>query len=128
MKMTNKESNKKHCILIYEDDFEIMELCKIILNAPDRLIVTRASCDNIIEDAEQIQPNVILMDLWIPKIGGEQATIQLKKNTKTESIPVILFSANDNILEISKKVNADGYLKKPFDIEDLKSAIEKQLK
>ena len=126
--MTTKENNQKQCILIYEDDFEIMELCKIILKSPNRILVTKSSCDNIIEDVEQNHPDVILMDLWIPKIGGEQATIQLKKDTKTASIPVILFSANDNIFEISKKVNADGYLKKPFDIDDLKSTIEKHLK
>lgn len=128
MNMKAEQNTKKECIIIYEDDFEIMELCKIILQAPNRTIVTKSSCDNILEDVALVNPDVILMDLWIPTIGGEQATLQIKSNNSSASIPVVLFSANDNILEISKKVKADGYLKKPFNIEDLKSTIEQHLK
>lgn len=125
--MESEKNKIKQCILIYEDDLEIMELCKIILKNENRIIIGKAFCDDILKDVEQIQPNLILMDLWIPKIGGEQATQQLKNNPDTKGIPVILFSANENILEICEKVNANDYLRKPFDIGDLKSKVEKHI-
>lgn len=125
--MESERSKIKQCILIYEDDLEIMELCKIILKKSNRNIIGKFSCDNISEDVQQINPNLILMDLWIPKMGGEQATNQIKSNPKTKDIPVILFSANENIFEICKKVNANDCLKKPFDIGDLKSKVEKHI-
>lgn len=64
------------------------------------------------------------MDLWIPKIGGEKAVADIKNHPQTQYIPVILFSANIEIEKISKKVNADGYLEKPFDINTLVETIE----
>jgi len=112
------------CVLIYEDDLEILELCKTILEKPNRRIETRSRCENILEDIEKTKPDVILMDLWIPEIGGEQAINIMKQDPTKKEIPVILFSANDGIEEICKKVKASGYLKKPFDIATLKSTIE----
>jgi len=115
------------CILIYEDDLEILHLCKTILTHPDRRIETMTHCENIISDIKQFNPNVILMDLWIPEIGGEKAITLMKNQPGTSDIPVILFSANDGIEDICEKVNADGYLKKPFDIAALKTIIENNI-
>ena len=114
----------KKCILIYEDDLEILNLCKVILSKPDRRIETLSRCEHIISDIRRLKPDVILMDLWIPEIGGEQAVTLMKEHRETRDVPVILFSANDEIVEICEKVEANGYLKKPFDIAALKEIIE----
>ena len=67
------------------------------------------------------------MDLWIPKIGGENAISLMRDDTSTSHIPIILFSANEDIEKISTKVKANGYLKKPFDISIFMQTIEGQL-
>ncbi len=78
-------------------------------------------------DIERIKPNLILIDLWIPEIGGEKATELLKGNPMTSHIPVLLFSANSDIGEICKQVNADGYIAKPFNLVAFKEIIEKYI-
>ncbi|HEY8660145.1 MAG TPA: response regulator [Hanamia sp.] len=114
------------CVLIYDDDQEILLLCKIILERYYH-VETRMKCENIISDISQIKPDIILMDLWIPAIGGEKA-IALKKNDPvTQFVPVILFSANDEIDKICIKTGANGYISKPFDIDTLKEVIEKNI-
>lgn len=60
------------------------------------------------------------MDLWIPEMGGEHAVNLLKGNADTKDIPILLFSANDAIQEISDRLKADGYISKPFDIHAFK--------
>jgi len=65
--------------------------------------------------------------LWIPKIGGENAINLMHENENTKTIPVILFSANDEIEKISKRIDANGYLKKPFDISTFKETIKNNL-
>lgn len=115
------------CVLVYEDDLEISFLCKTILRKPNRRIEMRMKCDNIISDIEQIHPDVILMDLWIPEMGGEKAVSLMKNNPETRHIPAILFSANPDIEKIGRKVNADGFIKKPFDIAELREIIERNL-
>ncbi|MEO5501508.1 MAG: response regulator [Ginsengibacter sp.] len=104
----------KKIILIYDDDEEILELCTAILYEYDFDVKTFSRCENIVEDIQSYHPNLILMDLWIPLIGGEKAIEIVKQNESTKKVPVLIFSANSNIKEISIKVNADGYIEKPF--------------
>ena len=113
------------CILIYDDDVEILEVCKIILHNKNYRVETLSNCENIIADIDLLKPDVILMDLWIPKIGGENAINKMHNNNFTKHIPVILFSANDDIEKIVERTNANGYLKKPFDISTFMQTIEK---
>ena len=117
----------KKCILIFDDDAEILLVCKIILEGENYQVETRIFCDNIIEDITRVKPDIILMDLWIPDIGGENAINLVKKNEATQHIPVILFSANTEIEETFKRVNANGFLKKPFKIDDMLNVIENNI-
>ena len=117
-------SNQK-CVLIYDDDLEILTLCKMIFKKENYRVETRMISDNIIEDIETLHPDIILMDLWLPKIGGEEAIKLMRQNPDYHNIPVLLFSANDEIEKISKSAAATGYVRKPFDIFDLKNEIEK---
>ncbi len=121
------ENNKGKCILIYEDDPEILLLCKTILLKSEYKVAALSRCENVIADIEMLKPDLILIDLWIPEIGGEQAISIIKENPVTTHIPVLLFSANADIKEICKKLNAEGYIEKPFDIHTLKSTIEQHI-
>ncbi len=68
------------CILIYEDDQEILFLCKKLLSKNQYRVETLSRCENVIADIDRIKPNLILMDLWIPDIGGEKAITIIKEN------------------------------------------------
>lgn len=111
------------CILIYDDDLEILLVCKAILEIDDYRVETLTRCENIIDDIDFYKPDIILMDLWIPQIGGENAVLLMHENPDTTHVPVILFSANDEIEKISAKVKANGFLKKPFDISTFRNTI-----
>lgn len=113
----------KKCILIFDDDPEILTVCKLILEQQDYQVETRISCNNVIEDIIEVKPSLILMDLWIPDIGGENAVELIKNNIDIQHIPVIIFSANGEIEEIYKKLHANGFLRKPFDISNFSQII-----
>ncbi|NEN24757.1 response regulator [Cryomorpha ignava] len=117
----------KEKILIYEDDKDIIILCKTVLSQHGFETESREVCENIFDDIESVVPNLILMDLWIPGIGGEKAIDMVKKNDKTKHIPVLVFSANSDIEEIGIKVKADGFVKKPFTITDFVQTIRGHL-
>ena len=114
----------KKSILIFDDDPEILMVCKIILEQNNYKVETRLFCDDIIKDISLVNPDIILMDLWIPTIGGEKAINLMKKNNATRLTPIILFSANVEINIIANRANANGFLKKPFDIKTLLYTIE----
>lgn len=118
----------KKKILIYDDDQGILLLCKAILARFDFVVETLSRCDDVLNDIESFQPHLILMDLWIPEIGGEKAIETLKENDTTKNIPVLIFSANVDIKDICKKVNADGYVAKPFAVSTFIETIKQHLK
>lgn len=112
-------------VLICDDDLDILEVTKIILQMKGFSVETRINCNHIFETVEEIKPDVILMDLWIPEIGGEAATSLLKNSEKTKGIPIILFSANNNLEKIAQSCGANHFLSKPFDINELEAVLEK---
>ena len=115
----------KKNILIYDDDEEILLLCKAILTKNDFVVETLSTCENVLNDIQAFKPDVILMDLWIPVMGGEKAIEIIKNNEATKNIPVLIFSANADIKQIFKKVNAEGYIEKPFSISKFIETIKR---
>ena len=115
----------KKNILIYDDDEEILLLCKAILIKNDFDAETLSICENVLNDIQTFKPDIILMDLWIPVMGGEKAIGLIKNNEATKNIPVLIFSANANIKEILRKVDAAGYIEKPFGISTFIETIKR---
>src|SRR6187402_2893095 len=103
-------------VLIFDDDEDILELCSLILRQNGFETFGESNSKRVIERIGETNPDVILMDNWIPGIGGIKATQLIKATPQTLHIPVIIFSANNNIENIAREAKAEYYLKKPFDI------------
>lgn len=115
-------------ILIVDDDVNILELCTIILTECGYNVVISETSHDIIEKVTEVKPDAILMDNWIPDIGGIKATQLLKSHPKFKSIPVVYFSANNDIQILAQKAGADAVLAKPFDLDELENLIKDILK
>ena len=110
-------------VLIFDDDIAILTVTETILTMAGYNVVTSRICDNVMEMTLKHNPDIILMDLWIPNIGGEKATNMLKEDPVTRDIPVVLFSANNDIEKIAGKTKADAFIKKPYDIAELEKLV-----
>lgn len=115
-------------ILICDDDTDILSICTYILEEQGWEVHTRTNCTNIIDVVSTIMPSVILMDNWIPDIGGIEATQSIKNDAQLQRIPIVYFSANNDIKALAKQAGADAFLEKPFDIEDLEKVVLSVLK
>jgi two-component system cell cycle response regulator DivK len=112
-------------ILIFDDDVDILSICTYILEEQGWEVHTSQHCNNIDTTVRSIQPDVILMDNWIPDTGGVIATQTLKGQADLKDIPVIYFSANNDIQSLAKQAGADTFLEKPFDLNELEKVINK---
>lgn len=112
-------------ILIFDDDVDILSICTYILEEQGWEVYTSPHCNNIDTTVRSIQPDVILMDNWIPDTGGVVATQILKNQNDLKDIPVIYFSANNDIQTLAKQAGADTYLEKPFDLNELEIIINR---
>ena len=114
--------NKK--VLILDDDIDILQICSIVLKKKGFDVSTLDSSNQIVDRVRACQPDVILMDNWIPGPGGVEATKELKNTHDLHNIPVIFFSANNNVTQLAQEANADYFLQKPFDITELEAIVQ----
>lgn len=118
-------NNKK--IFVCDDDMGIVDVVKIVLEEAGYTVVTTADSENAIKKIRKLVPDLILIDLWMPGLGGEQIIPMLKKDKATARIPVIVISASKDTREVAERAGADGFLYKPFDISDLEAIVKKYL-
>ena len=102
-------------ILILDDDTDILSICTYILEELGWEVHTRQHCNKIIEIVSDINPHVIMMDNWIPDTGGIIATQTIKSHPEFKQIPIIYFSANQDIKQLSKEAGADTSFDFSFD-------------
>lgn len=114
-------------ILICDDDKGILEVSSAVLESSGYKVLAFSSFDNFFNILKQEKPDLLLIDLWMPKIGGEKIIKRLKVDKKTKHIPVIIISASRELSQISKTTGANGFLGKPFDIDDLLSIVKKTI-
>ena len=116
-------------ILVVEDNSEMRALLNTVLNLDFRLHF--AENGEVGEEmALEIQPDLILSDVMMPKKDGIELLASLKQNTETNHIPVILLTAKASIESqiIGLNENADDYIQKPFDAELLRAKIHNVLR
>ena len=113
----------KKSVLVFDDDVDILSILTYLLEEKGWKITTRTSCANLLADIKSAMPDVILMDNWIPEAGGKVATQAIKNHPEYKSIPVIYFSANNDIENLAKEAGADTHLAKPFDLEELEALL-----
>ncbi|AZA89783.1 DNA-binding response regulator mtrA [Chryseobacterium nakagawai] len=119
-------SKKK--ILIFDDDTAILEVITIIFEENGYDVKISETSHDIIEKVADYEPDVILMDNWIPKIGGVEATKLLKSKEAFRHIPVIYVTANNDIVALAAEAQADDYVSKPFNLDDLETMVAKHIK
>lgn len=113
--------NKK--VFIFDDNTDILELCTLILEDAGYEIKTSATSNEIVRQVAAYMPDLIFMDNWLPDIGGIEATQTLKKHPDLKHIPVIYFSANNDVKALADQAGADSFLSKPFDISTFEEIV-----
>lgn len=110
-------------IFILDDDKDILDSMKMVLEFKGYQVHTSAHAENLSSISEKA-PDLLLIDLWMSGTDGSDICRQLKNNIQTRHIPVVIISANANIKELSYNCKADGYISKPFEIDELLSTVQ----
>ena len=111
-------------ILVVDDDPDILQIVKYILTVRGFDVETHTTGLNVPEVVMSYNPNLILLDIRLPGKLGTQVCKELKQ---TYPIPIILFSAHADERKSFKKWNADAFIQKPFDIDQLVGTIRLHL-
>lgn len=120
--------NQRARILVVEDDQELTIVLKQIFDEVGYDVVTLNEAGNIVPFVKEVNPHVVLMDYKLPTLNGGELCLQIKDNPETRGIPVIICSgllAEDLPLA---DIKCNGYLSKPFDLDELVRQVEKAMR
>ncbi|MBW8011709.1 MAG: response regulator [Chloroflexi bacterium] len=126
---TFEDSAKKITILYIEDNPENRILIMRILMAEGWDVIFAENATEAMENARNVDPDLILMDINLPDVDGYTLTSQLRELPHLEKVPILALTANvmKGDRERSLEAGCDGYIQKPVDVDGLPRQIEEYL-
>jgi len=112
-------------ILVVDDEPQLVELVQLRLEAHHYDVIT--ACDGLegLEKARTEQPDLIILDIMLPKLNGYEVCTTLKHDARSRHIPVVMFTAKSQAKDEQRAwdCGADAYLRKPFRPEEMLKTI-----
>ncbi len=112
-------------ILVAEDERDIRELINFTLMLGGHTVTTVANGEDAIAMAGEVKPDLILMDVRMPRLTGYEACRRMKSMDALKHIPVVFLTAKGQDEEIQTAMNAGGiaHILKPFSPDDLNRRV-----
>lgn len=115
-------------ILVVDDEPDILKVLLLRLEKSGYGVMCGRDSREALDMARQMIPDLIILDIYLPDMNGDDLARVMKSDDKLKHIPIILISATTvSIAEKAKGCGAEGYLGKPFEPEELLDLIEKVL-
>ena len=110
----------KQKILVADDELYIRLLVKDILE-PEFTVLEASNGEEAVSITRAEQPDLVLMDILMPKLDGYTACYAIKNSEQTKDIPVVMLTGVGHELnrQLSQEMGATAYITKPFNPEDL---------
>lgn len=114
-------------ILVVDDEEKIVEVIQSYLEASGYKVYTSYSCRDAQEIFDRVSPDLIILDLMLPDMSGEEFCIRLRKKSR---IPIIMLTAKIDEADILKglDIGADDYITKPFSTKQLVARVKALLR
>ncbi|MFA5097019.1 MAG: response regulator [Candidatus Margulisiibacteriota bacterium] len=117
-------------ILIVDDEKDLVEIIRLGLEPLGYQVFEAYDGQEGLEKARQIKPDLLILDLMLPKLDGYQVCRMLKFDVNYKEIPVILLTARaaEKDIAMGQEAGADAFITKPFKHEVLKEKIVELLR
>jgi len=106
-------------ILICDDDEGILDVLELILEETGHTIIPEINSLNVKTLIDKHAPDLVILDLWMPVLSGDQILKMIRKNSELKDLPVIIVSASRDGEKIAIEAGATAFVAKPFDYDNL---------
>lgn len=121
--MSDRNIHQK-IILLIDDEVNLQQLMKITLESKKYKVETANNGIEGLAKLETIKPDLIILDMNMPKMGGLEFYQRICDSTDRPRYPVLVLTARANMEKLFKELNIDGFMAKPFEINDLLHEVE----
>ena len=115
-------------VLVVDDDAGLQETLQAALEFENYEVVIAEDGLVALEKLSTVTPNLILLDIMMPRMDGYTFAQELQRRGLRSSIPVIVLTADGRAQQKAALVGADGYLEKPFDIDEFLDQVERHIR
>ena len=117
-------------ILIVDDEQDIVESLKFVLEVSGYVCYTAYNGEDGLRLAKEIMPDLIILDVMMPKINGYKISRLLKYDKKYQNIPILMITARSQEEDklIGEETGADEYITKPFELDTVVDKVNQYLK
>ena len=124
------ESKRKQAadthILVVDDDLNLCQTIQVVLEEEGFVVETALDGKEALEQAERFRPAMVVLDMGLPLLDGEAVAKELRVRYGV-TVPVVLMTADGHFKEKGRRVGAVVALEKPFEIDDLVTAVYQAL-
>ncbi len=113
-------------ILVAEDDQVVLDVLRLILEE-EGYAVEAVADEATLRAFPHGYPDLLFLDIWMSGWDGGDLCRELKCGEETREIPILLCSANRDGERIAREAGADGFIAKPFDMDDLLATVARHL-
>jgi len=110
-------------ILLIEPDADIRDIIRYILEDNGLTVLTAHTVQEL-EAIPTPSPDLILIDEWLSQEPGHRFCLRVKQNERMCHIPVIILSTAIEIEQLVEECRADGFIRKPFELEELLEKVQ----
>lgn len=114
-------------ILVVEDHADLREMLTVLLESEGFIVQTATNGAEALKRLEEKRPAVILLDLMMPVMTGDEFRARQLADPRYSDVPVICMTAAHDGRDRAARVGANAYFQKPMDFERLIGAIRQQL-
>lgn len=116
-------------ILIVDDEQDIVESLRFVLEASDYTCYCAYDGESGLKLAKEIVPDLMILDVMMPKINGYKISRLLKYDNKYKDIPILMVTARSQEEDklLGEETGANEYITKPFDLNDVVNRVRKYL-
>ena len=114
-------------VFIFDDDPDILYICEVVLRNKGYTVHSSSNCNDIVDKVKEAGADIILLDNKIPPQGGIMAARELARDIDTKKLPIVYFSANTQVEQLSIEAGTKYFIQKPFDISELEAIIASAL-
>jgi len=109
-------ANTQARVLVVDDEVYILHILDFILGAEHYDVVTATNGEQALQRVREDKPDLIILDIMMPKLDGYETCRIIKSDDATKHIPVILLTAKGRDIDqkLGKEVGASDYITKPF--------------
>ncbi|MBI2941877.1 MAG: response regulator [Chloroflexi bacterium] len=117
-------TGKREAVLAVDDDIDLLGMVELVLEDEGHRVVTARDGREALEAVAQEMPRVILLDMKMPGMNGWEFAREFRARYDRRA-PIVVLTAAENARERAAEIEADGYLGKPFEIDDLLRTVER---